>query len=70
MNKNIGPVDRVIRAILGIVMIPSALFFVSVLWLKIVLIVVGVILIFTAITGFCGLYTLFGINTCRVDLKK
>lgn len=65
---NEGLIDRIIRAILGIGLILGALFLVQGL-LKIILIIVGVILIITAITGFCGLYALFGINTCSVKKK-
>ncbi|MEI7558150.1 MAG: DUF2892 domain-containing protein [bacterium] len=32
--------------------------------------VVGVLALITSITGFCGLYTLLKINTCKVKSKK
>ncbi|HRT48643.1 MAG TPA: DUF2892 domain-containing protein [Bacteroidales bacterium] len=38
--------------------------------LGIVLLVFAVILLITSITGFCGIYTLFGINTCKTRIEK
>ncbi len=65
---NEGPVDRVIRAVLGVSLGVLAYFMIG--WLQIVLGVMAVVLVFTAITGFCGLYTLLGINTCPLPKKK
>ncbi len=63
-ERNESAVDRIIRAIVGIVLVA--------LWLTtvkgaagIVLLVVGIILIITAITGFCLLYKLFGFSTAK-----
>lgn len=63
MKKNIGKTDRIIRLILGIVIIALGVIYKS--WWGIL----GVVSIFTAVTSFCGLYTLLGINTCRIDKK-
>ena len=63
-KTNEGNADRIVRGVVGIVAL--VLFFMNqgtVLgW---VLLVVGVIALFTAVTGWCALYTLFGINTCK-----
>lgn len=64
---NEGPLDRVIRIVLGIILITSG-FFVSGI-LSIILWVIGAILLLTGITGFCGLYLLLGINTCPLNKK-
>lgn len=69
MTKNEGPLDRIIRVIAAVILASAGYLFVPILWLRIVLFVVSGVLVFTAITGFCGLYTIFGINTCKVDLK-
>lgn len=57
--KNVGNVDKVIRIILGLVLI--ALVFVGPQtpwgW-------IGIIPLATGLIGFCPLYTVFGINTC------
>lgn len=62
---NEGVVDRVIRGILSVGLIVAGVL--SSGLLQIVLIVAGAILGLTAITGFCGLYALFGINTCKTS---
>lgn len=63
MEKNIGTTDRIIRVIVGI-----SLFFVMRSLdnntVQIVLFVASVLTIFTALTGWCGIYKIFGINTC------
>jgi len=69
MVKNVGTVDRVIRAIVGILALGGA-FFVSGTVFKVILAIVGIVMLFTAITGFCGLYRIFGISTCPTEVKK
>ncbi len=64
MRVNVGTVDRMIRVIVGIVAGVVAVYLDS-LWSIIPGIVGGVALV-TAISGRCGLYTLFGVNTCKV----
>lgn len=54
--------DRSIRLLLGEIILLLAVFWTGG-WLRIVLFVVAVIVLFTAISGFCGLYQLLGINT-------
>ena len=60
MPVNEGKTDRIIRVVIGLALI--AMVFVGPKtnwgWL-------GVIPLVTGLTGFCGLYKLFGINTCR-----
>jgi hypothetical protein len=63
-EKNVGKTDRIIRLILGIVIIAVGIYFNS--WWGLL----GLILIFTAITARCALYYPFGINTCRVKQAK
>ena len=57
--KNVGTVDKVIRIILGLVLI--ALVFVGPQtpwgW-------IGIIPLATGLIGFCPLYSVFGMNTC------
>lgn len=61
-KKNEGPTDRWVRAILGIIILGLAYGSFSG-GIQIAGYVVGIILVFTAITGFCGLYKLLGIST-------
>ncbi len=67
MKKNEGNADRVIRVILGIILIGLALYFMNswVLWAVIVVGVVGLIALITGIIGYCGLYSVCKINTLK-----
>jgi hypothetical protein len=66
-KANEGPIDRIIRVVLGIVLVVAGFFVSGVL--SIVLWVIGGISLLTGITGFCGLYAIFGINTCPINKK-
>jgi len=58
MHCNIGKIDRIIRAVIGL----AALGW-GVMNGNIIADIVGGVLLFTAITGFCLLYLPLGINT-------
>jgi len=62
LKKNVGKVDQIIRYIIGAVLIVLA-FVLPLYWLFIP----AAIAIFTAVFSFCGLYRLFGINTCKIE---
>ncbi len=66
MNKNMGTADKLIRVIAAIVF--AALFFTGTVTgtIGIVLLVLGGVFMATSLVSFCPLYTLIGINTCRV----
>ncbi|MDY6802127.1 MAG: DUF2892 domain-containing protein [Bacteroidota bacterium] len=68
MKKNIGVADRVIRIIIALTI--GILYFTNIITgtLGTVLLIIGAILLITAIVNFCGLYALFGISTC--PMKK
>ena len=61
MERNLGTIDRIIRAVLGVLLLgmygalPSP-------WRYLTL--AGLVLIATAITGRCPLYQVAGIRTC------
>ncbi len=65
MKKNVGTTDKWIRILIALVIV--ALYFANVIsgTLAIVLLIIAGIFIITGFVGFCGLYTLLGINTCR-----
>jgi uncharacterized membrane protein len=70
MKKNMGKVDRILRAIVALVLI--ALYFTNTLTGTIGLVVVifaGVMLL-TSVIGNCPPYSLLGINTCKVKEQK
>ncbi|WP_448589762.1 YgaP family membrane protein [Thermodesulfobium sp.] len=62
MKQNEGTIDRIIRFILGLILIYFG-FSMQFNTVGIILTVIGIVLIFTAVTGFCALYTLLKIST-------
>jgi uncharacterized membrane protein HdeD (DUF308 family) len=67
MQKNVGPIDKLIRSILALVLIYLYANGTLSGTVGIVALVIAAIFIITSLTGFCFVYTLFGINT---DKKK
>lgn len=66
MKRNEGTTDRIIRAILAIIFLVVGLGPLRALQgalLGVIVTVVGLILAFTAATGFCLIYKLLGIST-------
>lgn len=65
MKTNMGSVDKIIRVaialIIGILILTDIL---TGTW-AIVLGILAVIFVLTSLIGFCGLYAVFGINTCK-----
>jgi hypothetical protein len=62
-EKNVGMIDRVVRIILGIVLIAVfALNMVAAPWSYLVAII-GLIALVTGVVGTCGLYSILGIST-------
>ena len=70
MTANVGTIDRIARAILGIVLLAAP--FVSGLALfegttaTIISVVVGLVMLATSTMKFCPLYRIFGFNTCSL----
>ncbi len=63
-NKNIGFIDKIVRSITGLALIYiGATLNQTHRTLSLILFVIGIILIVTVTTGFCGLYALLGIDT-------
>ena len=69
MNANVGMTDKVLRIVIGLVLIAWAipLGFPQTGWNWIGWI--GVVPILTAIFGYCPLYTLLGVSTCPVKSR-
>jgi TM2 domain-containing membrane protein YozV len=65
MKVNMGAMDRGIRILLAIVF--AALYFTQTVTgtLGTILLVLGGVFLATSLIGFCPLYTLLGINTCK-----
>jgi hypothetical protein len=59
MTKNIGSADRIVRIIIGVVIIAAGLIFQS--WWGLI----GLVPLLTAGLNFCPLYTVLGISTTK-----
>ncbi|VAV92702.1 hypothetical protein MNBD_ALPHA07-2084 [hydrothermal vent metagenome] len=70
MVKNLGSADRIIRLIVGLVLIGLPLLSSMALFdsstMKIVSMAIGVILAGTALFRFCPIYRILGLRTCKV----
>ncbi|HJH31484.1 MAG TPA: DUF2892 domain-containing protein [Methanosarcinaceae archaeon] len=70
METNEGTVDRVVRIVLGLVLIYVGVAqIVTAGILTYIIAVVGLIILVTGVTGHCQLYTFAGINTCTIKDK-
>ena len=65
MKTNMGPQDKTIRIIIAVII--AVLFFTKVIsgTLAIVLLVFAGIFVLTSLFGFCPLYSILGVNTCK-----
>ncbi len=65
MKDNMGGADRIIRLLIAGTVV--ALYYFEVIngTLGIILLVLAGIFVLTSFIGFCPLYRLFGINTCK-----
>lgn len=68
MTQNVGRTDKIIRLIvaaaIAVILATGAVAIASTL--GIILVVVGVIFLFTALLNWCAVYALFGVSTCPV----
>jgi fatty acid desaturase len=62
MPKNVGVIDRALRAVVGLILIALAVLGIFAPWGW-----VGVVPLLTAFIGFCPAYTLLGVKTCSVE---
>jgi hypothetical protein len=60
MKPNVGATDRIIRLLLGVIIIVVGVIYNS--WWGLI----GVLVFLTGLTGRCGLYIPFKINTCKI----
>lgn len=66
MKKNMGSTDKIIRLLIAVVLV--VLYFTGTLTgtLGIIALVVAAVFTLTSLVSFCPLYTVLGINTCKV----
>lgn len=70
MKTNMGSADRIIRIIIAAII--GFLYFNGTITgtLGLVLIIMAAVFLLTSFIGFCGLYTILGINTCKIKEKS
>jgi hypothetical protein len=70
MTTNVGTIDRLLRAAIGIVLLwlafASGLPAMDATIIGYGAAVIGVVMLLTALFSTCPLYSIFGIRTCRV----
>lgn len=66
MKKNMGNKDRLIRNAIAMLLLIVSLMDLLTSTLKVGALIIAVMLIVTSYTSFCGLYSLFGWNTCKI----
>ena len=67
MKHNIGSADKVLRIIIGLVLL-SLIFILdgTIRWIGLI----GIMPIITAFAGNCPLYSVLGVNTCATPKKE
>ncbi len=63
MQANVGSTEKIIRFIIGFAIIGAGFYYES--WWG----AIGLIPLITASIGYCPLWSVFGINTCKVSPK-
>lgn len=70
MTANVGTIDRVVRLVLGVVLLAapfaSGLALFEAMPATVASVIAGVIMVGTSAMKFCPLYRLFGLRTCRI----
>ncbi len=72
-KRNEGTLDRIVRLVLGVVLLPAGLFWLGALQGNVpglVAAVLGVIGLVTSVTGFCPTYVLLGVSTLEPEKKQ
>ena len=64
MTKNVGTIDRVIRAVVGLAILSLVFVGPKSFWG-----LLGFIPLITALVGWCPPYALIGLNTCKTAAK-
>jgi hypothetical protein len=70
MTTNESTLDRVIRVVLALAGVVAAFVVGATSGPGVALLVVATVLLVTAATGFCPLYKVLGISTCRVPARR
>lgn len=70
MTQNLGSIDRIIRALLGVVLLAapfaSGLAVFNGTGATLIAVIAGIVMLGTSTIKFCPLYRIFGIRTCTL----
>ena len=69
MSANVGSIDRILRGIVGVILIMLPFvtgFGAGSALLTWGAVIVGAVLVLTAVFRFCPLYRIIGVNTCQM----
>lgn len=66
MKKNVGSIDKVVRLIIAVIAVYVAYIGIVASPWDYVLYAVAGIMVITSLMGSCPLFSIFGINTCKV----
>ncbi|MBE2281619.1 MAG: DUF2892 domain-containing protein [Ignavibacteriaceae bacterium] len=64
MVKNVGSKDKIVRILISIVLTGAGIYFQT--WFALL----GVLPIFSVVTGWCPLYSIFGVNICKISGRE
>jgi hypothetical protein len=68
MTKNVGNLDKLIRIVLALVATYFAYTnYFELAWVEYTLWAVAIILLLTALTSKCPLFSIFGVSSCKVE---
>ena len=70
MSLNVGGIDRVVRILLGVVLLVLAFLHVITGTAAVVAYVAAAIALVTGLFRFCPAWAIFGVNTCPVTGRK
>lgn len=68
--SNVGTLDRIVRAIVGIALIAAPFIAGWPMVIMIISVIVGVVLVATAAFSFCPIYALLGLSSKRRGLSR
>lgn len=70
MTRNLGAIERAIRAVLGVGLVGTGFLANLPGWATAVVYLVGAVMLATSAIGFCPAWKLFGINTCPIKTRQ
>jgi hypothetical protein len=65
MKTNIHPIERILRVVVGFFLMSLAFWGPTSLWF-----LLGVVPVATGLSGWCPLYTMLGMSTCKTNTSS